>query len=104
MQFCPKCKSIMLPEQGLIKCRACGFVTEREAPAKNRVHQILRQKREILVLDEELNEGKPTIKARCPECNCDMAYWWLRQLRAADESEVRFFRCVKCGKTWREYD
>jgi len=94
----------MLPEQELIKCRACGFVTEREAPTKNNVHQISRQKREILVLDEKLDEGKPTIKARCPECNCDTAYWWLRQLRAADESEVRFFRCVKCGKTWREYD
>jgi len=94
----------MLPEQELIKCRACGFMTEREPPAKNNVHQILRQKREILVLDEKLDEGKPTIKARCPECNCDTAYWWLRQLRSADESEVRFFRCVKCGKTWREYD
>jgi len=94
----------MLPEQELLKCRACGFVTERETSSKNTVHQISRQKREILVLDEELNEGKPTIKARCPECNCDIAYWWLRQLRAADESEVRFFRCVKCGKTWREYD
>ncbi|HPZ32921.1 MAG TPA: transcription factor S, partial [Methanoculleus sp.] len=23
---------------------------------------------------------------------------------AADESEVRFFRCTACGKTWREYD
>jgi len=94
----------MLPEQELLKCRACGFVTERETSSKNTVHQISRQKREILVLDEEVSEGKPTIKARCPECNCDTAYWWLRQLRAADESEVRFFRCVKCGKTWREYD
>ncbi|MHC1565666.1 MAG: transcription factor S, partial [Candidatus Syntropharchaeales archaeon] len=25
-------------------------------------------------------------------------------LRAADESEVRFFRCTECGATWREYD
>ncbi|MRR35944.1 transcription factor S, partial [bacterium] len=33
-----------------------------------------------------------------------IAYWWLRQLRSADESEVRFFRCTKCSRTWREYD
>ncbi|HID27364.1 MAG TPA: transcription factor S, partial [Methanosarcinales archaeon] len=26
------------------------------------------------------------------------------QLRSADESETRFFRCTECGKTWREYD
>ncbi|MDD5025512.1 MAG: transcription factor S, partial [Methanoregula sp.] len=25
-------------------------------------------------------------------------------LRAADESEVRFFRCTKCDHTWRQYD
>jgi DNA-directed RNA polymerase subunit M len=28
----------------------------------------------------------------------------LRQLRAADESEVRFFRCTECKHTWRQYD
>ena len=46
----------------------------------------------------------PTIAIRCPECGHDIAEWWLRQLRSADESEVRFFRCVKCRHTWREYD
>jgi DNA-directed RNA polymerase subunit M len=25
-------------------------------------------------------------------------------LRAADESEVRFFRCTECSHTWRQYD
>ncbi|MCK5109548.1 MAG: transcription factor S, partial [Methanosarcinales archaeon] len=42
--------------------------------------------------------------ARCEECGNTTAYWWLRQLRSADESETRFFRCTKCGRTWREYD
>ncbi|MCK7525274.1 MAG: hypothetical protein MZV64_50535 [Ignavibacteriales bacterium] len=48
--------------------------------------------------------GLPTTNARCPECGNNVAYWWLRQLRSADESEVRFFRCTKCSRTWREYD
>ena len=50
-------------------------------------------------IDHQLVEGW-----ECPECGYELAEWWLRQLRSADESEVRFFRCVKCGKTWREYD
>ena len=43
-------------------------------------------------------------KIKCPKCENNLAIWWLRQLRAADESEVRFFRCTECGHTWRQYD
>jgi DNA-directed RNA polymerase subunit M len=46
----------------------------------------------------------PTIAIKCPKCENNLAIWWLRQLRAADESEVRFFRCTECGHTWRQYD
>jgi DNA-directed RNA polymerase subunit M len=105
MEFCPKCKSMMVPEKGLVTCRACGFTKEKnQSPKKKRVHETPRNARTMLVIEGESEEGKPTIKAHCSECGNDKAYWWLRQLRSADESEVRFFRCTKCGYTWREYD
>ncbi|HYA32727.1 MAG TPA: transcription factor S [Candidatus Bathyarchaeia archaeon] len=105
MEFCPKCKSIMVPEKGVVTCRTCGFSKAKLNLARTRhVHEIARNTRNILVIEGESDEGKPTIKAHCSECGNDKAYWWLRQLRSADESEVRFFRCTKCGKTWREYD
>jgi len=105
MEFCPKCKSIMVPEEGVVTCRTCGFSKAKLNLARTRhVHEIARNTRNILVIEGESDEGKPTIKAHCSECGNDKAYWWLRQLRSADESEVRFFRCTKCGKTWREYD
>jgi len=64
-----------------------------------------RLEKEIIIVDNvEEVATLPTITTKCPECECTTAYWWLRQLRAADESEVRFFRCTACGKTWREYD
>jgi len=56
------------------------------------------------VIEGENVKTLPTTNVVCPACGNREAYWWLRQLRAADESEVRFFRCTKCGKTWREYD
>jgi len=59
--------------------------------------------RVVPVLEQE-SSGLPTTNSRCPECGNNIAYWWLRQLRSADESEVRFFRCTKCSRTWREYD
>ncbi|MEM3391702.1 MAG: zinc ribbon domain-containing protein [Archaeoglobaceae archaeon] len=55
------------------------------------------------MIEGERVQTLPTTKAICPACGNNKAYWWMRQLRAADESEVRFFRCTKCGKTWREY-
>jgi len=65
-----------------------------------------RTENEITIVDDEDEKIKtmPTIQIRCPKCDNNLAFWWLRQLRAADESEVRFFRCVECSHTWRQYD
>lgn len=64
-----------------------------------------RREKEITIVEEEGRAvTMPTTTIKCPDCDCTTAVWWLRQLRAADESEVRFFRCTACGKTWREYD
>jgi DNA-directed RNA polymerase subunit M len=101
MEFCPDCKSIMVPIEGRMVCRKCGRSIDM---AKNSFVSKSKQiVRDIPVLEEEEEAGLPTTKARCSECGNDTAYWWLRQLRSADESEVRFFRCTKCNNTWREY-
>ncbi len=94
----------MVPSEGDVKCRKCGFTKHRADSTDKRIHEISRNKRTMLVVEDEEAVGMPTIKMHCSECGHDTAYWWLRQLRSADESEVRFFRCTKCGKTWREYD
>jgi len=89
-----------MPAKNIFKCRKCGFEKDikEQFVSKTEIKD-----REVTVL-EQREMGLPTTKARCEECGCDMAYWWLRQLRSADESEVRFFRCTKCGNTWREYN
>jgi DNA-directed RNA polymerase subunit M len=46
----------------------------------------------------------PTTKARCPECGHDRAAYEMKQIRAADESETRFFTCTECDHKWREDD
>lgn len=64
-----------------------------------------RSEKEITIVDDPDNvRVLPTTKIKCPECGNNIAEWWMRQLRSADESEVRFFRCTKCKHTWREYD
>ncbi|MEM2924321.1 MAG: transcription factor S [Methanocellales archaeon] len=105
VEFCPKCKSLMLPmregELKIYRCRKCG----EEIPFNNN-HYISktegREKLQRLIEDEFA--VLPVTNAKCPECGNSEAYWWIRQLRRSDESEVRFFRCTKCKRTWREYN
>jgi len=83
-------------------CRRCGEQVEKTSigPMVSKTEQL---NRAVPVLEAE-SAGLPTTNAKCPDCGNATAYWWLRQLRSADESEVRFFRCTKCARTWREYD
>ncbi len=103
MEFCPECKSMMFPDGDRLKCRKCGYIKERNQ-GEELLSRTQREEREVTVLEGDIDEGLPTTTTRCPECGHNVAYWWLRQLRSADESETRFFKCTKCRATWREYD
>ncbi len=81
---------------------SCGF------KAKNKISLVMKeeveQKKEdqIEVVDKRV-EILPKTKEDCPKCKHHEAYYTLVQTRAADEAATRFFRCVKCGHTWRVY-
>ncbi|GAA5262818.1 transcription factor S [Methanocalculus sp.] len=104
MRFCPECKSLMIARSGKMHCRRCDYsedITDSESLKVTKT----RVEKEIVIVDEDdAIPTLPTCAIRCPECDHNVAYWWLRQLRSADESEVRFFRCVSCSHTWRQYD
>jgi transcription factor S len=91
-----------MPKDGMMVCRKCGHKIARTV-GESMVSKTKQLDRVVPVLEQE-SSGLPTTNSRCPECGNNIAYWWLRQLRSADESEVRFFRCTKCSRTWREYD
>lgn len=55
-------------------------------------------------LRDDENDTRPTTTEQCQECGNEKAYVELKQIRAADESETRFFECTECGATWREDD
>jgi DNA-directed RNA polymerase subunit M len=103
--FCPECNSLMMSSAGQLKCRKCGYIRKING---NDQMQIMkrRSEKEIVIVEEEGSSIRtlPTIQIKCTKCENNLAFWWLRQLRAADESEVRFFRCTECGHTWRQYD
>ena len=102
--FCPECGSLMITSAGQLKCRKCGYIRKISDNDQLVRRQKRAEKEIVIVEDEEQMQTLPTIAVLCPKCGNKTAFWWLRQLRSADESEVRFFRCTKCSHTWREYD
>ncbi|MDI9633895.1 MAG: transcription factor S [Methanolinea sp.] len=102
--FCPECGSLMISSAGQLKCRKCGYIRNIEKKEKLQIKKNRKEKEITIVEEEGPVRTLPTIATKCPKCEHNLAFWWLRQLRAADESEVRFFRCCECGHTWREYD
>ncbi len=103
MEFCDDCGSMMVREDGVWVCTSCGH----EQGGQSDDAYILtdeREESEITEIAEAADRGLPTTDARCPECGNDRAYWYLQQIRAADESETRFFICTDCEYRWREDD
>ncbi len=102
MKFCPKCKSIMMPKKqgtGVIFQCHCGYSESGEAKIRETVKQA---EREIGVVHNEV-ETLPVVKVICPHCKYGEASNWEIQTRSPDEAATQFFKCKKCGHTWREY-
>ena len=59
---------------------------------------------EVIDVTDAEDRGLPTTDVECPECGNDRAYWYMQQIRSADESETRFFVCTECEHSWREDD
>jgi len=97
----------MLPQKGekglILVCGKCGNVVEEiEADEYKLVKDVEAKISEPGVIeDKQIN--LPTARVRCPKCENNKAYWWIRQTRAGDEPSTRFYRCIACGHVWREY-
>jgi len=111
LPFCPNCGKLLTPskDEGGVRlvCKVCGFVSDASsfAGAVKVTQRIDHSPQEMtVVVESSSSKTMPTVRASCPKCGHNEAYWWLVQTRRADEGSTRFYRCVKCGYTWREYD
>ena len=105
MEFCDNCGSMMKTTGDVWQCGACGYEKPRNAAAEEEMVTTTGQEEtEVIDMSDTEDQGRPTTDARCPECGNDRAYWYMQQIRAADESETRFFVCTECDHRWREDD
>lgn len=113
MMFCPRCGSIMnySTKARVWKCSKCGYEQATNSSGKQVVlSKVIKhnEKEKLIVIDEHKMSVPPTAtlvkdQVRCPKCEHNEVYAWQIQTRAADEPSTTFYRCAKCGYTWREY-
>ena len=101
MQFCPKCGALLIQKKKNFACPKCNY------KSKEKIKIISTEKiakdTKINVLNEKDSSVWPIVTETCPKCGHNKAYYFSAQTRSGDEAETRFFRCVKCEYSWREY-
>jgi len=105
MQFCPKCGTTLTPQMKekkvVLSCPKCGYETRK---GQKSLSKIQHDAEKIVVIGQEEQKIRtlPKTRAECSKCGNNEAFYWLVQTRGADESSTQFFRCTRCGTTWRE--
>jgi len=106
IKFCPKCGTKLQVKRGkeslFYSCPKCGY-EERVHTVEKSIETRRKDSAVKIVRKEADLNPLPVISMVCPKCKNKEAYWWLSQTRGADESATQFFKCTKCGYTWREY-
>ncbi|MFP3133191.1 MAG: transcription factor S [Nitrososphaeria archaeon] len=84
-------------------CPTCGY-TEKYRKEKVLEKKVSSEEESLKIIDENADlSALPTVTVTCPKCGNNKAYWWMVQTRSADEPPTQFYRCTKCGYTWRVY-
>ncbi len=113
MKFCPNCGTLMRPSikdgKKVMVCRKCGYVEEPKTKTAYKITSKIKhspREKTIVIDSKKESETLPKLKdvVYCPKCGYNEVYYWIMQTRAADEPPTRFYRCVKCGHVWREYE
>jgi len=91
---------MILLAEGKAVCAACGFKLKKKPKIK--ISEKMNERENVAVIKKEDNIH-PVVEIKCAKCKNDKSYFWTQQTRAADESETKFYKCTKCGHSWRVY-
>ena len=105
MKFCPECGAFCDADNArrCYVCPKCGW--EEPMEESRTIPRKTSEEDKIIVIGKKERElsTMPKTKVLCEKCGNDEAYWWMVQTRGIDESMTQFYRCTKCGHTWRDY-
>lgn len=94
--------------KSILVCSRCGYKEESSGSNafkfSSKIEHSAKDKTIILENDIDVAKLPVTKEVTCRKCGAHEAYYWIIQTRAADEPPTRFYKCVKCGYVWREYE
>jgi len=101
-------------DEGIVFCPKCGTKFENRNELTDNDFSIPPRKGGAVYSEQDSSSLKiietdkgpsalPTTSMDCTKCGNTTAYWWMLQTRSADEATTQFYRCTKCGHTWRNY-
>lgn len=85
-----------------VGCPRCNYIAKGNVDLE--VKEEIHGKVEVAIVDAKKDNPNPITDFICKKCGHKKAYFWLRQMRAGDEAESKFYECVKCGDTTRVDD
>lgn len=91
----------MVNEKNKASCAKCNY--RPKGRVKIQASEKVKKTEGVKVIKEKELETKPIVDIKCDKCKNKQAYFWTLQTRSSDESETKFYKCVKCEHTWREY-
>ena len=101
MEFCPKCGAVLMTKIKNSACPRCNYV--KKGAIDLSTNEKIEENKGIPVIKKNVGSTAPIVTEECIKCGHDKAYFWMVQTRSSDESPTKFFKCVKCNHTRRDY-
>jgi len=102
MEFCPKCGAILMMKTKKFGCPRCNYTAKGKV--KMEIKEDIEKPQGVAVVNEKQAEVHPVTDYDCEKCMCKKSYFWIRQMRAGDEPESKFYKCTKCKNVVRVDD
>jgi transcription factor S len=80
-------------------CPRCNYVSKGKVNMK--MEEKVNASVPVAVVDEKKSNVNPITDWDCRKCGHKRSYFWIQQMRAGDEAESKFYKCVKCNNTVR---
>ena len=82
-------------------CPRCNYTSKEDIVLE--VKEKMDEKMEVAVVESKASVN-PITDFPCIKCKSKKAFFWLQQMRAGDEPESKFYKCVKCDNVVRVDD